>query len=823
MNPSSSAPGSPPTRHRGRSLLIAAGLLAASAAVPALLGITPAVAAETQRTTITPSVRVSSLISQMTLAEKLSFVRPSTDPKALGEAGYIPGVPRLGIPELRLVDGPAGVRLPEPTTALPVPVALASAFDDELARSYGQVIAREGKALGQDVSLSPMVNTIRVPQGGRNYETFSEDPLVTSRTAAAQIEGIAGEDMIPTVKHFALNNQENNRAEVSVTIDDQTLHEVELPGFAAAINAGAGSVMCAYNKVNTEHACGNNTLLNNILKTQLGFQGWVMSDWGATHAPTDLTAGLDQEMHWIGRQQSFFGKPLETALANGTVPVTALDDAVARILGQMERYGFLDGERARPELDLAAGAAVAQKVAEEGAVLLKNTNAALPLTSAVNSIALIGPTAKDPKIGGGGSAAVVPAFAASPLDTISARAGAGTKVSWAAGIPKSGTPIPAEAFSPATLLDPTGTAPLARGKNTSYTGKLNVPVEGTYSFVLNAPLGYATLTIDGTPVATSIQEPSTGSIRLTRGEHAVSFRGLALTPTPTTLNLTWITPADSAAARAEAVEQAKAVLTPIVFAYDNATATADRDTLSLPADQDLLISEVAAANPRTIVVLNTGSAVTMPWISKVSAVLNMYYPGQNGAEATARLLYGDVNPSGKLTQTFPASDSATPTAGNPATYPGVGNVVTYSEGIHAGYKWYDKTGTTPLFPFGHGLSYTTFDYKGLSAKQENDTVTVRLTLKNTGTRAGEEVVQVYAGPSAELAVPQVERKLIGYQKVDLQAGENQRVEITIPLKEFSSWNTATQTWELGTGNREIFVGNSSANLPLTFTTKINKR
>ena len=802
-------------------MLMETGQLAASASASAPLDVTPAVAAETQRTTITPSTQVSSLISQMTLTEKLSFVRPSTDPKARGEAGYLPGVSRLGIPELRLVDGPAGVRLPQSTTALPVPVALASTFDDDLARDYGRVIAREGKALGQDVSLSPMVNTIRVPQGGRNYEMFSEDPLVTSRTAAAQVEGIAGEGMIPTVKHFALNSQENNRSEISVTIDDQALHEVELPGFAAALNAGAGSVMCAYNKVNGAYSCGNNILLNDILKTRLGFQGWVMSDWGATHAPTDLTAGLDQEMHWIGRQQSFFGRPLEAALDSGTIPVAALDDAVARILGQMERYGFLDGERARPELDLAAGAAVAQKVAEDGAVLLKNTDAALPLTSVTTSIALIGLTAKDPKIGGGGSAAVVPAFAASPLDTIPSRAGAGTKVSWMPGIPEAGTPIPTTALSPASPLDLGGTAPLGSGKNVSYSGKLTVPVDGTYSFILNAPLGYATLTINGASVAASIQEPATGSIRLNKGEHTVSFQGLALSGTPTTMNLTWITPAESAGARAKAVEQAKAVHTPIVFAYDNATATADRETLSLPADQDLLISEVAIANPRTIVVLNTGSAVTMPWISRVRAVLNMYYPGQNGAEATARLLYGDVNPSGKLTQTFPASDTATPIAGNPATYPGVGNVVTYSEGIHAGYKWYDKTGTTPLFPFGHGLSYTTFDYKGLSAEQDNDTVTVRLTLKNTGTRSGRDVVQVYAGPSAELTVPQVERKLVGYQKVDLKAGENQRVKITIPLREFSSWSTATQTWELGTGNRQIFVGSSSASFSLTSTLKIN--
>lgn len=812
------------TTHKPSVARVAVAVLAGALCVPALA--TAAVTAEpttASRTTVTPSPRVASLIAQMTLDEKLSFVSPAVDPKNRRQAGYIPGVARLGIPELRLTDGPAGIRLPRPATALPVPVALASAFDPELARDYGAVIAREGRALGQDVILSPMVNIIRAPQGGRNYETFSEDPFLTARTAAAEVEGIASQGAIPTVKHFALNNQETQRDHVDVRVDDQTLHEVELPGFAAAIDAGAGAVMCSYNKVNSQHACGNDTLLNDILKTQLNFQGWVMSDWGATKSATNLLAGLDQEMRWVGQQRAHFTTDLRSAITSGAIPVTALDDAVARILGQMEQFKLLDGaSQDRPTLDLARGAAVAQTVAEEGAVLLKNEANRLPLGPADSTIALIGPTARTPKVGGGGSANVKPVSAASPLEAITQRAGKGAAVSWVTGIPTIGAPIGAGNFAPAAPFDAHGAVNVAPGKNGSYNGTITVPVDGTYSFVLDAPQSYSTLTIDGSSVAASIQTSSTGSIYLTAGSHKVSFFALALAGAPDTVTLTWLTPEAAAAARAEAVDLAKRVTTPIVFAYDAGTATADRPDLSLPADQDKLIAEVAAANPRTIVVLNTGSSVTMPWISKVGAVLNMYYPGQNGAEATARLLFGDVNPSGKLTQTFPLSDEQTPFAGDPNAFPGVGNIETYSEGIFVGYKWYDANDVPTLFPFGHGLSYTTFGYRGLAVRQQGDQLLVSFVLKNTGTREGEEVAQVYAGTSPDVTVPQAERRLVGFRKVSLQPGESRRVQIAVALDDLRSWTTGTQSWQLGTGTRVISVGSSSANLPLSFTAKVSQ-
>ena len=293
--------------------------------------------------------KVAELVAQMTLDEKLSLLHGGTDPAGQGQSGYVPGVPRLGIPELRLTDGAGGVRMATPATALPSPVALASAFDPALARQYGAVIGRDGRALGMDVLLGPTLNTIRVPYNGRNFETFSEDPLLTARTVAADVTGIQSQGMIATPKHFAVNNQETDRDTVNVNVGEQALHEIELPGFAAAVKAGAGAIMCAYNQVNGAPSCGNADLLNTVLREQWHFAGWVMSDWGATHS-TDA------------------------------IPVSTVDQSVTRILTVLDRFGLLGPHpRPRPTRDPAGGAAVAQRVAEQGAVLLRNAGSTLPL------------------------------------------------------------------------------------------------------------------------------------------------------------------------------------------------------------------------------------------------------------------------------------------------------------------------------------------------------------------------------------------------------------------------------------------------------------
>ncbi|MGW2992994.1 glycoside hydrolase family 3 protein [Streptomyces sp. NPDC001193] len=367
---------------------------------------TPASAAATGAAAGRPgsAARIDALLERLTLQEKTALLHGGPDPAPLGQAGYVPGVPRLGIPPLRLADGPAGVRVARPATALPAPVMLASAFDPALAREYGRVIGREGRALGQDVLLSPMANLIRTPYAGRNFETFAEDPRLTADLVAEVVRGIQDEGLIATVKHFALNNQEQGRDTVDAIAAEQTLHETELRGFEAAVAAGAGAVMGAYNKVNGTYACENKPLLDELLRGSWGFGGWVMSDWNAAHSTVAaIGAGLDMEMPG----GTHFGAPLQQAVRGGTVHEDTVDLSVRRILATMDRFGLLAARPpARPARDAAAGARVARKVAAAGAVLLRNEHATLPLTGdSARSIAVIGPTGQVNFVSGGLAAA----------------------------------------------------------------------------------------------------------------------------------------------------------------------------------------------------------------------------------------------------------------------------------------------------------------------------------------------------------------------------------------------------------------------------------
>jgi len=769
----------------------------------------------------------------MTLDEKVSFVHGGVDPNSLGQAGYIPGVPRLGIPPLRLTDGPAGVRVTQRSTAMPAPVVLASTFDPSLARKYGEVIGRDGRALGQDVLLSPMVNIIRVPYAGRNFETFSEDPLVSANTVAQEVAGIQSQGLIATTKHFAENNQENNRNNVNVNVDEQTLHEIELAGFEAAVKIGSGSIMCSYNKVNGDPGCGNNELLNTILKNQWGFEGWVMSDWFATHSTDAIVKGLDQEMPG----GTFLGDPLKAAIANGGIPEAALNESVRRILGQMQRFDLLrcaspTGARsgcqlpARPSFDAAADNEVALQVAEDGAVLLHNTNNALPLTGqAATSIAVIGTPAKTPVFGGGGSSEVAPTSLTVPLTEIQKRAGSNASVSYAAGIDINGVLIPDANLSGGSI-NYTGANALPR--DTPFSTTRTLTVEETGDYVLNLGLGAAigSLSIDGTVVAagfglTSDIRFQRANIHLTTGAHTLvaTVSDLPIPgflTGPMGLQVNWVTPQAARDNLQAAVTSAQQAKTAILFAYDEGTEGVDRTSLALPYGQDALISAVAAVNPNTIVVLNTGSAITMPWLDSVRSVLDMYYPGQMGGLATARLLFGDATPSGKLTQTFPLDDEQTMVSGNPSQYPGVNDQEFYSEGIDVGYRWYDKNGQATMFPFGFGLSYTTFDYSKLHVSGGRNGLKAEVTVKNTGQRAGSEVVQVYLGPSPDVTdAQQAVRSLTGYQKVSLRPGQSKRVVVKVDERQLSYWNSSIDDWTIGTGTRTVWVGPSSQSLPLS--------
>ncbi|SFW88567.1 beta-glucosidase [Amycolatopsis australiensis] len=757
--------------------------------------------------------RAQELVAQMTLDEKLSFVTGATDPNSLGESGYIPGVPRLKIPPLRFADGSAGVRLAKHATAMPAPVALASSFDQNLATQYGAVLGKEARALGQDVVLAPMANSIRVPQAGRNFETFSEDPLVSSRTASGEITGVQSQGAMATMKHLAVNNQETDRLTLDAVIDDQTLHEIELPPFKAAVDAGVASVMCAYNKVNGTPSCGSPELMNEILRRQWAFQGWVLSDWQATASTDAITKGLDQEMP----TEKFYGGALKNAITAGTVPLSTLDTAVTRILTQMARFHLLDDPApARPVRDAADAAKVAKSVAERGSVLLRNVDGMLPLTGAnASSIALIGPAANTPKIGGGGSSQVVPDTAVAPRQTISTRAGTGT-VSYTPGIDLVGTPIPAASFTPAPPFAADGTVRLAADGSTDYRGSLTVSVTGDYRFTMGVSgSGLALLTLDGTTQFFTSSVPGIMRLHLNAGSHTI---GITRLPGVGSGDLQvvprWVTPNQVQEFFQPAVEAAKKAKTAIVFASDDDAEGTDRTTLTLPDYQDELIDAIASANPNTVVVLETGSAVTMPWLPKVRSVLQMWYPGQEGAAAAAALLFGDSEPAGRLSQTFPTATDATAIGGDKRRFPGVDRQVQYSEGIYTGYRWFAAQQVKPLFPFGFGLGYTKFAYSDLSTVWNGQTLVASLTVQNIGDRTGSDVPQVYVGPSPALRMPQAAFSLAGYTKITLAPGASTRVKITVDPAQLSSWNSETRSFQLGTGSRTVYAGPSSADLVL---------
>ncbi|GGL88095.1 hypothetical protein GCM10010129_34890 [Streptomyces fumigatiscleroticus] len=778
--------------------------------------------------------RVERLLARLTLDEKISLLHGSADPGPLGQAGHVPGVKRLGIPPLRLADGPAGVRVTEHATALPAPVLLASAFDPDLARRYGQVIGREGRALGQDVLLSPMVNLIRTPYAGRNFETFAEDPLLASDLVAAEIEGIQGEGLIATVKHFAANNQEKDRTTVDVRIDERSLHEVELRGFEAAVAAGAGAVMGAYNKVDGTYACENKALLTDVLRERWGFEGWVMSDWSATHSTAKaLTAGLDMEMPDGTR----FGAALKAAVRDGSVSERYVDRAVRRILSVMDRFGLLDASAPpRPGRDPRAGAAVALEVAKAGATLLRNERGTLPLTAG-HDLAVIGPAGALPFVSGGGSAHVVPAHADSPLHALTARAGHGARVTHALGEDLFGKPVPISSLTPA--LDP-GAQRVPAGHTWTYDGTLTVTETDEWTFVVHysgTPGLRPEVTLDGEelfPSAPGQAEYFSGSPASTAPDGlSVRRRSLGLTEGTHRLRITArggeagqlfrlrrSTGATRAADVAEAVRVARAARDVVLFAHEDATEGRDRTTIALPGHQERLIEAVTEANPRITVVLNTSSATSMPWLERTGAVLQMYYPGQEGAAATAAVLFGDCDPGGRLTQSFPADDGHHPVAGDARRYPGRDGVEEYTEGVRIGHRWYDSEGVRPLFCFGHGLSYTSFAYTDPAVRRARGGLDVGFTVRNTGRRTGVAVPQVYVGRSPGLRLDQAVRVLGGYRRLTLGPGERRRVTVHVGTRALSCWDPERHDWVLGTGRRTVWVGASSRDLRLRTSAEV---
>jgi beta-glucosidase len=573
-----------------------------------------------------------------------------------------------------------------------------------------------------------------------------------------------------------------------------------------------------------------------------------MTDWFATHDLSALEAGLDQEMPGFNlpgpRVSLWFADSLRAAVQAGRVPQAAVDRAVRRILGQMNRHGLLNGKpRPRPAIDTVADATLAAEVASNGAVLLKNDSGALPLApDSLSSIVVIGPTARTPLVGGGGSARVAPFHTTSALRALARRAGANSTIRYAPGIDLAGEAIPASAFSNDSAVDFTGTHALPAGTAWTWSGFITAPSSGDYDIKLQTRGGRGQLTMGGSEGTDSIRlatgtffgnaslietadslQNATATLRLEAGAHVpirVSIDGRPgggpfgrAEPEPVQIRLAWSFPERRQALLDSAVTLARGAHRVVVFAHDEGTEGADRPSLSLPVRQDSLIDAVARANPHTVVVLNTGSAVLMPWIDRVAAVLEVWYAGQEGGEATAALLLGETSPAGKLPVTFPRLATDAPTA-VPGRYPGEDRVATYDEGVLVGYRWYDTRQIAPLFPFGHGLSYTTFEYSRLEVRKRDDGFDIRFAVRNTGTRRGAEVAQVYLGPPAKPEVPMAAQQLAGFERLELDPGESRTLSIHIGARQLSYWSTAKSGWVQPRGGRPVQIGSSSRDIRL---------
>ena len=688
---------------------------------------------------LAPDERAEMVLKEMTLDEKIDLLhgmgmpgwpREVQNPEpelGNGGAGFILGIPRLGIPMIQMSDAAYGVRSSAEngrySTAMPSGVAAASSWDTEAACAYGTVIGKELRAQGYNMTLGGGVNLTREPRNGRTFEYLGEDPVLAGTLVGNLMKCEQAQHVIGDIKHYALNDQESGRNEVDSIIEKRAFRESDLLAFEIGVEiAQPGAVMCSYNAVNGDFACENKYLLTEVLKKDWGFKGFVVSDWGGTHSTVKASAaGLDNEEPL----DEFFGAKLKAAVEAGKVSTAELDEHVRRVLRSEFACGVVDHPTQKGVVDVEGNLATARKIEEQSAVLLKNAGALLPLSgTAVKSIAVIGPHASEGMMSGGGSAQV----------DAPGRPSAG----WQAQV----------WFPPSPALTLQAKFP---GAKVQY---------------------------------------------------------------------------DSGANPASAAALAKRSDVAIVFVYQWISEGMDLENLSLPVKQDEIIEAVAAANPKTIVVLETGTAVTMPWIDKVGAVLEAWYGGSGGAEAVVNILNGDVNPSAKLPMTFPKGEADLP---HPRLVkPGPGQTgeaavmksgeakptfsVNYAEGLKVGYKWYDAEKKAVLFPFGFGLSFTTFAYSGLKVTAGKET-SVSFTVKNTGKVDGAEIAEVYASLPASAGEPP--KRLVGWNKLWLKAGESKVVSVSIDAKYLSIYDEAASGWKLMPGSYTFMVGGSSQELPLS--------
>ena len=629
-----------------------------------------------------------------------------------GSAGFVPGVPRLGIPDQTQTDASMGVRNSFiPSTALPSSLATAASFDPEVPRAGGAMIGAEARATGHNTMLSGGVNLAREPRNGRNFEYTGEDPLLAGTMAGALIAGIQSNHIVSTVKHYAVNDAETQRTSLDVTISPEAMRQSDLLAFEIAIEKGRpGSVMCSYNLINGRWGCENDYLLNKVLKHDWGYKGFVMSDWGAVHSTAGAANdGLDQFTGFCcATDKGWFSPPaMKAALASGAISQRRLDDMAERILWALFDKGAVDHPVTRAPIDYAAHALVSQKAAEESLTLLKNDRGLLPLRG-VKSIAVIGGHADEGVLAGGGSSDVTPVGGAIMIDE--------------------------HTYLPSPPLD-----------------------------ALKQELPRARVAFDAGG------DPAAAAALAAKSDVAIVF-----------------------------------VAQPDSEGYDG--------KLELEKNQDALVSSVAKANPKTIVVVESGGPVFMPWLAQVPAVLEAFYPGISGGAAIARILTGKVNPSGHLPISFPASldqlaHPELPGLGMPNETP---VHITYDEGAAVGYKWYDVKDYKPLFAFGHGLSYTDFALTGLNARPDGRAVRVSFSIRNAGKRAGKGVGQVYVSPADwRKAGWEAPKRLGAFAKADLKPGQSKTVEVTVDPRLLATYEAAGNNWHVKAGDYRVMLGESS--------------
>ena len=802
--------------------------------------------------------QVDILLKELSLSEKASLLSGS-------DAWHSVAIDRLGIRPLEMTDGPHGVRAADPelgrivgpTTCFPTGISMGASWDPELIQKVGQALGEEALAMGCDVLLGPCINIVRGPLGGRNFETYAEDPYLAGRLGIGYVKGVQSMGVGTSVKHYAVNNQEIERFRSSSNLDERTLREIYLAAFETIVKeAKPWTVMCSYNRVNGEYASQNRKLLKEILKQEWGFDGVVVSDWGANHSVHEsINNGLDLEMPGPAK---YYGRLLEEAVSNWQLDEDALNDAVRRMLRLIIRTGKAGqpAKRKSGEVNTSKHQRLARQLAEESIVLLKNERQVLPLDpTRLRSLAIIGPNAAEGRTGGGGSSYVNPPYRISPLQALEDRLKGKVQIVYAKGcdndvsmpvVPSAwlepadgnGLGLRSEYFSNTEL----GGDPVYRGvdkwldfwwnvrpgniegerSSARWTGNLRVPESGAFKIRLtnsgncrlyinnelvlenNAP--ESLIPDHGITSKDGLLNLAAGSVYQIRIEFSAhNNQGFAHWKLAMSQ---WHDPATDTRLE-QAVAVAKQCDAAIIFAgmpefFE--TEGWDRPDMELPGRQNELIEQVVAANPNTVVVINAGAPVNLKWRNEVPAILEAFYPGMEGGNAIARILLGEVNPSGKLPVTFPQRLEDTPAFIN-STYPGA-REINYGEGIFVGYRYYDKRQLEPAFPFGHGLSYTQFKIGEINAAEvieQGALGTMRVRIQNTGQVAGKEVVQLYVS-DLESSLPRPVKELKGFQKIYLLPGEEREVSFTLQPRDLAYYDAHRKCWITEPGEYELCIG-----------------